>query len=377
MKILVTGDFCPLHRLKPLIENLQTEQVFGQMLHHLKSADLSITNLECPLTEEGQPISKTGPALKAPLASADFLRKAGFDLVTLANNHIMDFGAKGLKDTLLTLEMAQINYLGAGKNMTDASGPFGIEKDGIKVAILNFAENEWSTTNGIQPGANPIDLIENFRAIAEAKASSDWVVVIAHGGHEMYRLPSPRMKKLFRFYVDAGANAVINHHPHCTSGYEIYQGSPIFYSIGNFLFDHPDYRHSIWNQGLGIKLNFSEKRIDFELLHFNQCNELPKIALCTSEESDARTQELKELNYIIQSEERLQSVFDGWIGKQTKMYRSYIEPHCNRYFQALQNRGLLPSFWAIRKKHYLLNLIRCEAHRDILLAILENEVSHT
>ena len=106
-------------------------------------------------------------------------------------------------------------------------------KGDVNIAVLNFAENEWSTASSDKPGANPINPISNFNSINITKESVDIVIVITHGGHEMYRLPSPRMKELYRFYIDAGADIVINHHTHCTSGYEKYNGKFIFYSIGN------------------------------------------------------------------------------------------------------------------------------------------------
>ena len=198
MKVLVTGDFCPQHRLKTLGEKLNIQSL-ADFLPVIQEVDLAITNLECPLTDAAQPIAKTGPTLKGEKTVAYFLKKAGFGLVTLANNHIMDYGTEGLKDTLDLLKNWGIQTVGVGLNSREAGSPYLYEKGALTLTILNFAENEWSTTSGDDPGANPIDPVENWRSIARAKANSDRVMVITHGGHEMYRLPSPRMKQLIRF----------------------------------------------------------------------------------------------------------------------------------------------------------------------------------
>ena len=120
--------------------------------------------------------------------------------------------------------------------MSDASKYITLEKDGLKIAIINFCENEWSIAEAGSPGANPMDIIDNASQIKSAKESHDKVIVIVHGGHEYYNLPSPRMQKQYHFYADQGADIFVGHHTHCISGNEVYKGVPIYYSLGNFLF---------------------------------------------------------------------------------------------------------------------------------------------
>jgi len=168
-----------------------------------------------------------------------YLKQLKVDAVTLANNHILDYGAKGLSDTFETLKQNKIDYVGAGNNLKEAAQPLTLEKDGQRIAILNFCENEWSIAEEDKPGANPMDIIENTNQIKAAKATHDKVICIIHGGHEYYHLPSPRMQKQYRFYVDNGADAIVGHHTHCVGGYEVYNDVPIIYSLGNFLFIKP------------------------------------------------------------------------------------------------------------------------------------------
>ena len=377
MTVFISGDFCPNERLCN-INDLHPSEVFGNLTDTIINADLSITNLECPLTNSNAKLEKTGPNLKSSTHTSHFLKQAGFNLVTLANNHINDYGAVGIKETIESLDAASIDFVGAGMNETRAKKIYYFNKEDQIIALLNFCENEWSTTTNELPGANPIDPIENSSSIKEAKAKADFVIVIVHGGHEMYNLPSPRMKKLFRFYIDAGADVVINHHTHCVSGYEIYNNAPIFYSLGNFLFDNKNYRNSNWNNGLGILLNIENKVLkDFDILFLEQCNERPQVHLVDEQTKGSLHSEIQKLNEIIQDDELLKKSFEGWVKKQSKLYNTYIEPHKNRYIYFLQNRKLFPSFWTPRKRKYLLNLIRCESHKDILQSILENEDSHT
>ena len=124
--------------------------------------------------------------------------------------------------------------------------------DFITIAIINFCENEWSIAEEDSAGANPMDFIDNANQIREAKAVHDKVIV--HGGHEYYNLPSPRMQKQFRFYADQGADIVIGHHTHCISGNEVYNGVPIYYSLGNFLFTKNNTNED-WYTGLLLQVD--------------------------------------------------------------------------------------------------------------------------
>ncbi len=375
MQLFISGDFCPINRLENLMSDENIEYVFGFMLNKIRISDLAITNLECPLTESTKARNKTGPNLKGSLKSSRFLKSAGFNLVTLANNHIMDYGTQGLKDTIKVLKKDKINYVGAGLSLNQAKSIFYYKKNNINVAIINFTENEWSTTTGDYSGSNPINPVQNFYLINEAKKNADKVIVITHGGHEMYDLPSPRMKKLFRFFVDVGADVVINHHTHCISGYEIYKKAPIFYSLGNFIFDNQDIRDNLWNIGMAVNLIFDKSQIKFETLYYQQCNNKPIIT--EIKDVNKIKEKINYLNSIIQNDDELEKSFDLFINNKKNLYNSYIEPHKNKYLYALQNRGFLPSFWSKRKRNYLLNLVRCESHREILIKILQNENSNT
>jgi hypothetical protein len=364
MKLLITGDFCPINRFNDFIDN-------NDFLANIKSltsnVDLAITNLECPLTNSEYPINKTGPSLKSSPRYANLLSDLGFNVVTLANNHIMDYGKSGLLDTMKNLDLAGVSFVGAGKSNCN-NNTFFYDHFDLKLAIINVCENEWSTDVYDGYSASPLSEIDIFYSVKSAKLKADVVIIVHHGGHETYPLPTIDMKKRFRYFIDCGADAVINHHTHCFSGYEVYNEKPIFYSLGNFLFDNPRKKNSPWNYGLGVTLNVSKSRIDFEIVFFEQFNDEVGFKVLSENLFDS---EIKALNKLIDNEASLHDEFTKFVNTKTKLYNSFLEPTSSRIFLFLINRRLLPSFWSSRKRLYLKNLIRCESHREIILKLLE------
>ncbi len=370
IKVLITGDFCPVNRVEDLITEGDYRLIFNDLLPLIKESDIAITNLECPLTRAKVKTKKTGPNLKATVKTTEALIFAGFNLVSLANNHIMDYGELGLYSTIEACAESGIDYVGVGANLHEARKPYYKEINGIRLAIINFCENEWSTTFGVTPGANPINPVVNYYDIKEAKANADHVIVIVHGGHEHYSLPSPRMQETYRFFVDAGASAVVGHHSHCYSGYEIYHDSPIFYSLGNFVFDWNKKRNSPWNTGYALQLEVNLSTINFSLHPYKQGDIQPGVMLLNKNEKEEFGNEISRLNNLIGNKILLQQQFDGLAVRLKSSYNSYLEPFNNWLFGVLRARNLLPSFLTHKKRNVLLNLTRCEAHRDLLIKIL-------
>ena len=373
MRVFVGGDLYVGERLEPYLDQ-DPRVVLRDALGWVRAAELAIVNLESPLCVGGNPIKKTGPNMRASPATARFLKDAGFGLVTLANNHIYDYGDEGLLETFQHLNSAELGFVGAGESLEAARSPYICEADGVAIGILNFAENEWGTTHGARPGANPVDPILNFYDIRALKKRVDHVIVITHGGHETWGLPSRDMKRRFRFYIDAGADAVLNHHQHVVSGYEVYEGAPIFYGLGNFLFDNGAQAESAWNRGLAVTLVLSKGETSFGLHLFDQCGSDVGIRGCGEWDSQDRLGQIEEINRVIGDADLLEREFARFLLEKRNMYRSYLFPSGNRVLQFLYNRGWLPEVLSKRKKRLYLNLIRCESHRDALCRVIEKEV---
>lgn len=372
VKIGFTGDFCPIGRVEELVQMGKWEKCFEQSLQFFNSNELNILDLECPLTISENKIQKTGPHLKASPKTVEILKYLNCTSVVTANNHFKDFGAEGMNETYTVLKSFGIGWSGSGQNIESASKISEFEINGVKFALINMTENEWTVTHGSEPGCNPIDYPRALSRIQEARLNgADFVIVILHGGHENYPLPSPRMKSQFRFMVDAGADAVIGHHTHIISGYEYYKNKPIFYSLGNFCFDWPGKRDSKWNKGMLLRLIFDKNNdIDFEYQFVIQNDEHTGIKVMDEQQIKYMQIELDRLNSIIADDQQLSEAFDDYAETLKPIMISRIQPYSNRLLISLFNRGLLPDIISISKKKMIKILAQCESHREVLLHTL-------
>ena len=371
MNILIAGDFF-------ISDNYQGHELIDKSVQELfEKADYRIVNLEAPITKDisKNKILKTRPHLRtSDNTTIPFLKQLRIDMVTLANNHILDYGENGLKDTFKALTKEQIAFVGAGNNIQEAAKPFTLEKEGLKIAILNFAENEWSIAENDKPGANPLDIIDNVNQIKAAKATHDKVICIIHGGHEYYHLPSPRMQKQYRFYAEQGADAVIGHHTHCISGNEVYKNVPIIYSLGNFLFTKPS-KKDVWYEGSITNLLIEkEEPIKFEIYPVKQQKNSFQTVLLKNHEKNIVFEKIQNFNNTITENEILQKKWDELIDEKQKNYIKYLSPVNsirNRLVRTGINKlGLDSRLISNRHLLLLLNIIRCESHYNLLSSAL-------
>ncbi len=298
---------------------------------------------------------------------------AGFNVVTLANNHFYDFGDKGITDTIDELDKLNIAHVGGGKNLNISSEILFLQKGGKKVAIINCCEHEFSIATENTAGCNPLNPINQWYAIQKARNTADYVIVIVHGGHEMCQLPSLRMKETYHFFIDSGADVVINHHQHCYSGFEKYKGKPIFYGLGNFCFDWDGKRNSIWNYGFLVLLSFDEKKISFETIPYSQCDEKPVVRLL--EDRKEFDKDILSLNIIIQDTELLKQQHEKWMDQREGNYSISLEPYSNRFFRFACRKGFLPHFFNKKRAIELLNYVSCESHRDCMINMFSKQIN--
>lgn len=364
MNVLIAGDFCPLHRVVHLFEKGDFSSVLGDVKEVITKADYSIVNFECPVTKGGEkPLEKLGPNLQCSEKGMEAVKWAGFDCVTLANNHFYDFGDEGVANTLEVCRKYGLDTVGGGMNLAESSKTIYKHIGEETLAVINCCEHEFSTATNKTGGSNPLNLVQQYYAIKEAKTKADYVLVIVHGGHEYWQMPSPRMVETYRFFIDAGADAVVNHHQHRFSGYEVYQGKPIFYGLGNFCFDSPGTKGGLWNEGYLLMLQLDEKE-RFEIIPYCQCAEEPKIVLLRK---DAFNSKIVELNSVITDKKRLEEETEKYYSTSAMQYCNLFEPIRNPYYLALKYRGWLPSLISKKRKMQAINYIYCEAHRDKLI----------
>ena len=363
MKILIAGDFCPQNRVADLFSKREFDRVLGQVKPIISQSDFSIVNFECAATNgKGKPISKLGPNLQCDETGVEAVKRAGFDCVTLANNHFRDFGDEGVLETMKLFSKYDIDTVGGGLTLDDASKTLYKVIGGKTIAIINCCEHEFTIATEHTGGSNPLNPIQQYYEIQKAKLSADYVLVIVHGGHEHYRFPSLRMQETYRFFVEAGADAVVNHHQHCYSGFEVYKGKPIFYGLGNFCFDYTVFskQHPTWAYGYMVELDFGDTVL-YKIYPYEQSGETPTVRLL---DGYAFEEEIKKMNAIISNKNRLKKVQEEYYASETNVILSVFQPFRSRAAFGLRRFGLMPSFMSERWKLALYNYIVCEAHLD-------------
>ncbi|MBI3398684.1 MAG: CapA family protein [Deltaproteobacteria bacterium] len=245
---------------------------FESTKNTLNSADIVVVNLEAPLTNRTETFMNKEFVLKANPDAAEAIKTAGFDVATLANNHIMDYGPEGLKDTINSLNKEGISYTGAGEDLSKARKPAILNVKNKKIAFLAYSKvfpEEFYATNdssGTAPG-----LFEYVRHdIKKAKQHADIIIVSFHWGEELLKYPKEYQIKLAHLAIDSGANLIIGHHPHVIQGIERYRGGLIFYSLGNFVFGSIG---QSMPEGMIVIVRFnSDKIISAEIIPLNVNN---------------------------------------------------------------------------------------------------------
>lgn len=221
----------------------------GRIASLMKSADLTIVNLECAITTSdklwhGEPKPFY---FGAPPQAVESLVDAGVDLVSLANNHSLDFDYKGLSDTLVHLQSHNIAYAGAGNNLDEARAPAIIEKNGIKFGMVAYCDHQEDfAATGSRPGIAYIDL-ENEKLSLKLlqqdldrmkQAGVNWPILSLHWGPNMVERPSERFVRIGHAALDMGYRILFGHSAHVFHGIEIYKGCPIIYSAGDLVDDY-------------------------------------------------------------------------------------------------------------------------------------------
>lgn len=234
---------------------------FDSTRTQLQVTDFAIANLEAPFTSGGVKFKKKYN-FKVPVEFAVGIKNAGIDIVTLANNHSLDYGCEGLFSTITTLDSVGVAHCGAGANRAQACRATILQKSGLRVAFVGFSmtfpEEFWASSTSCgtcYPSENSLATI-----VQQCEQQADLTVVSFHWGAERRREPKEYQKVFAHIAIDNGADLVIGHHPHVLQGLEIYKNRLIAYSLGNYVFgSYVDYvRHSAM-----LKIYISPQRLIF------------------------------------------------------------------------------------------------------------------
>jgi poly-gamma-glutamate synthesis protein (capsule biosynthesis protein) len=236
--VLVASDWAPIRAFEPIIRDAP-EAIYGDLLPILRRADLRIVNCECALTSTSAAVWKSGAVFKGEPLHVAGLKAVPFDVACLGNNHVLDFGVAGLHETRRVLARARIRTVGAGLTDAQALAPLSLRVNGQRIHVVNISEGEDLTASTGGPGVYGWDIALAAAQTRALKKLGGVVIVIAHGGLEYVPFPPPYVVAAFRALIEAGADCVIGHHPHVPQGIEWWQGRPILYSLGNFVFYQP------------------------------------------------------------------------------------------------------------------------------------------
>ena len=210
MEIVFGGDFFPGRRWENKIIQNPNSIWSEEVSEYINSADFRVVNLEAPLTKSNNEINKIGPNLKCHPDVVKALKSAKINLVSLANNHIYDFGHQGLINTMSVLKENDINFIGVGNDIHDAKKSICMADD---VVFLNYSQNEWGVATETSSGFNGYSLIDIVQEIKNQKSKNKFVCLILHRGHEHFSYPSPTWLRVSLF-IDNGADLIISHHSH-------------------------------------------------------------------------------------------------------------------------------------------------------------------
>ena len=369
--ILIFGDICPDNDYKALYGKSDTPVFDEKIRQMMDEATFVVGNLECPATNETAPITKCGPTLKAEPEDVAFLKKMGLDAVSLANNHILDYGEEAVNETVACCQKNGLLYFGAGKNTEEAAKPLVTEIGGKKIGFLSFAEAEFNLAGAHTPGANHYDVYTSLDDIAALKQACDYVAVLYHGGIEHYKNPSPLLQKKCRAMAKAGADLVLCQHSHCIGTIEKWGDTTILYGQGNTAFGYRE-GNAAWNEGFAVAVHLDTNSISLYLMQATPGG----IVLASEEANKNRINRLKSDSERIGDAEFIKEQWDAYCAAQEALDLALVYGK-NRVYNKLNrilHNALMNTFYKGKKQMITMNLIRCEAHHEVVTTILENNV---
>ena len=377
MYFLIGADIVPTEsNVKSFCSGNMSQIISDDLATLLNAASYRIFNLEVPLTDNLKPIAKCGPNLCAPSTSINGYKTIGVDLLSLANNHILDQGEQGFKSTTTLLKNNGINTVGGGDTLAKAAEPFVFLFGNKRIGIYACCEHEFSYASDVSPGANPYDSLCSFDAVEELKRIVDYVIILYHGGKEHYRYPSPLLQRICRKFVEKGADLVLCQHSHCIGCEELYAGATIVYGQGNFLFVMSDSEY--WKTSLLVKI---DDQLQLSYIPLKKVNN--GVSVASSDECDRIMLDFHKRSIELhENPELIMSKYDEYALKMVDYYLDSFkgkEGLLFKFFNKLSGNRLRS--YEIKKKYTqneilrLLNYVSCEAHSELLVRGMELKVN--
>lgn len=357
-QVTVWGDF-----KANKIENLNLS---GRLQAMLNQSDINVLNFEASVKCSEKAIRKSGPNISQNAEAPKWVEEHGYNVVSMANNHAMDFGAEGLRKTKEMFQNAHVMGVGTWEEAYQMH-VFTTE-DGCRIGFLAATHCEFGTMTdktrdqyGCAWCQHP-----NFEELILQKKDVDYLIVFNHGGIEYMDMPLPEWRVLYRKWIDLGADAVIASHPHVPQGYETYKGKPICYSLGNFCFQKDKIVHDHWLESLCCVLNvdkngesgFAVYPIYYDIktnyIDIHQSTRFQNHLNWLNETLENEEAYMKYVNqFVLDHYGHYQGLFTrgGWLAK-----------ICSKDFL----KGIVEGF----KKEHIYNCLNCESHRWAIVRAL-------
>lgn len=271
LRVVAVGDIMLGRGVEYHLDRLGKDYTypFQNVADILRNGDVTFANLESPLTESTHGLDESGKiVLKSREKAAEGIKYAGFNILNLANNHIMDYYEEGLLDTMRVLDSNEIAYAGTGINIDAARKPAILEKNGLKIGIISYTDMAELTFKGKpmlsfvaaeeKSGVAPrkYELIKED--IDSIRDSVDIVIVSLHWGVENSFNVTEEQREFAYKLIDDGTDIILGHHPHRFQGVEVYKDKPIIYSLGNFIFDQNDPNNQ---ESFIVNMNLVDKKL--------------------------------------------------------------------------------------------------------------------
>lgn len=267
--LLAVGDIMMARQVETLMTRYGQEYPLSEVKDRLKQPDITFGNLECAVSDKGNPLPGKGIWLRAKPEVMPELKDSGFDVLSVANNHSLDYDAEAFLDTLGWLQRYGIAQVGGGTDINQARAPYIMTVKGIRVGFLAYSEMTdviWSyqyprklKATETEPGVAPFEYESVLADVQALSSQVDILVLSLHWGTEYSHSPSDIQRDQAHGLIDAGADIIIGHHPHVVQGVEVYKQGLVAYSLGNFVFDQNRSRHT--QEGLALEVKFKNSGI--------------------------------------------------------------------------------------------------------------------
>jgi len=359
LTINFTGDISFTGIFNKKVKN-NVEIFSNEIRDYFLKSDFNICNFEGAATNKKNILGYKND-IKSPTNSIQYLKKRGFCIFNLANNHVFDSGIEGFRDTREKIIEQDCRFFGAGENIEEASKIVYLEKNGIKVALMGVCHKEGMIAGDKNAGIFcdcKTDLITE--KVKEAKRNADWVVLNYHGGEEYTTIPMPRRRRLLRNFINYGVDIIVAHHPHVFQGYEKINNRIIFYSLGNFVFDIDSFRSKeLTDEGAVLNIQFTQNSFRFNFLPIKIDRVSGFISSAPKKEFESRLLKL--------------SNFENYTSKWRRdAYRAFFQPNVieRRNLKSLRGKNKLSLIFTPRTYFSICRILKSPNSRSVFLSAL-------